>query len=60
MPNLGSHIMPNYTEFMMRHGEFGIQAIIERIERQEGVVSNSDRPLEERWEALMQNQRVAA
>ncbi len=52
--------MPNYNEFMMRHGEFGIQAIIERIERQEGVVVSSDRPLEERWEALMQDQRKAA
>ena len=52
--------MPNYIEFMMRHGEFGMQAIIERIERQEGIVINRDRPLEERWDALMQDQRAAA
>jgi len=52
--------MPNYNDFMMRHGEFGIQAIVERIERQEGVASSEVRPLEERWEALMQCQRTVA
>lgn len=47
--------MPNYTEFMMRHSEFGIQAIIEQIERVEGLRSHVEAPLEDRWAALMQN-----
>lgn len=46
--------MPNYTEFMMRHGECGIQDIVERLERYEGVRSNVAVPLEQRWNALMQ------
>ena len=52
--------MPDYTEFMMRHGEYGVQAIVERIERLEGVPSNTDVPLEDRWHALMQAERQAA
>jgi len=57
--------MPNYTEFMMRHGEFGVQALLEQIERQEGVVISQDNlSLEQRWETLMREasmqQRQAA
>jgi len=45
--------MPNYHEYLMRHGEFGVQAIVEMIERNEGICGTSLLPLEERWNALM-------
>ena len=45
--------MPDYYEYMTRHGEFGVQAIIEQIERCEGIVANTNIPLEKRWAALM-------
>lgn len=44
--------MPEYNQFMMRHGEYGVQDLIERLERYEGVVANSTLPLEQRWMAL--------
>jgi hypothetical protein len=47
--------MPNYTEFMMRHGEFGVQRVIEQIERAEGIVARKQDTLEQRWAALMKS-----
>jgi hypothetical protein len=48
--------MLNFDYYVARHGEFGVQDIIERLERYEGinnrVVAIS---LEERWNALMGN-----
>lgn len=38
-----------------RHGEFGVQAIIERLERYEGIHSRIGTPLEERWNDLMKS-----
>jgi len=46
--------MLDFDTYLMRHGEFGVQAIIEQIERTEGVRHNRIIPLEDRWEALMQ------
>ncbi len=45
--------MPDFDEFIMRHGEFGVQAIVERLERVEGVCGEKLLPLEQRWNALM-------
>lgn len=45
--------MLDYQEFMMRHGECGIQDLVERMERNNGIVANANVPLEERWEAVM-------
>jgi len=45
--------MPDYHQYLMRHGEFGVQAIVEMIERNEGVLGTALLPLEERWKALM-------
>jgi len=45
--------MPNYHDFMMRHGEFGVQDLIERMERYEGIHHAPDMTLEDRWNALM-------
>ncbi len=56
--------MPNFETYVVRHGEFTIQAIIERLEHYEGIRSNVTASLEERWNALMQDfpsqHRVAA
>jgi len=51
--------MLNYNEYLMRHGEFGVQAVIEQIERVEGISSDSCVPLESRWMLLMQLQTTA-
>jgi hypothetical protein len=45
--------MPNFESFVARHGEFGTQALIERIERYEGVRMAACISLEERWTAVM-------
>jgi len=39
--------MLDFDRYLMRHGEFGVQAIIE------GVRHNRIIPLEDRWAALM-------
>jgi len=49
--------MPNYTEFMMRHGEFGAQAIVEQLERYEGIHNRPGVSLEERWNVVMRDER---
>lgn len=46
--------MLDFHKYLMRHGEFGVQSIIEQIERVEGIRSRTDVPLESRWAALMQ------
>lgn len=45
--------MPDYHKYLMRHGEFGVQAIIEQIERSEGIRHTVIMTLEDRWSALM-------
>jgi hypothetical protein len=57
--------MMEYDKFMARHGEHGMQAIIERLERYEGIRANILLSLEERWAFLMrpelaQMQRMVA
>jgi hypothetical protein len=47
--------MPSFHEYLMRHGEFSIQALIEHIERYEGIIGNNEIPLEQRWLQLMRN-----
>lgn len=46
--------MPNFESYLSRHGEFAIQAIIERLERDDGVSVQPSASLEERWNTLMQ------
>jgi len=50
--------MPNFETYVARHGEFGVQAIIERLERYEGIRSNAIISLEDRWHALMGNDPI--
>lgn len=44
--------MPNYQDYVMRHGEAGVLYIIEQIERLEGIRHIHLPSLEERWHAL--------
>jgi len=46
--------MPDFNQYMMRHGEHGMLTIVEIIERNEGIRSRNDVTLEDRWNALMQ------
>jgi hypothetical protein len=46
--------MLNFERYVASLGEFGVQDIIERIERYEGIRSNRDISLEDRWNMLMQ------
>ena len=45
--------MLSFETYIARYGEAGVQAIIERLERYEGIAGSGAYPLEERWEALM-------
>jgi hypothetical protein len=45
--------MPTFQSFIARHGEFAVQALIERIERYDGMRSADGSSLEERWKAVM-------
>jgi len=47
--------MPDFETYVTRLGEFGVQAIVEIIERKEGIRYDEVLPLEERWNALMRN-----
>ncbi len=46
--------MLDFDRYVARHGEFGVQAIVETIERKEGIRHADVLPLEQRWNALMQ------
>jgi hypothetical protein len=56
--------MLNFERYVASLGEFGVQDIIERIERYEGIRTDRNIPLEDRWNDLMQSipaqQRLAA
>lgn len=45
--------MLDFNQFVSRHGEFGVQAILERLERYEGVRHNEPLDLQTRWNAIM-------
>jgi len=46
--------MPNFESFAARHPEFSVQALIENLERFEGVRASPGASLEERWHVLME------
>ncbi len=48
-----SHFMPTFDDYLMRHGEYGVQDLVERLERYEGIVANTNLPLEQRWGMVM-------
>ena len=47
--------MLDFETYVVRHGEFGVQALVETIERKEGIRHDEFLPLEARWNALMQD-----
>jgi hypothetical protein len=51
-----SHIMLNFETYVMRHGEYGAQALVEQIERISDIRLNKEAPLplEVRWHIVMQ------
>lgn len=52
--------MPDYPAFVARHCEYVAQALIERIERYEGVSPKAGASLEERWIVVMESSPVEA
>jgi hypothetical protein len=47
--------MLDFSTYIARHGEFGVQALIERMERYEGIrTAEIPLSLEDRWNAVMQ------
>ncbi len=54
--------MMSFNKYMERHGEHGVQALIERLERYEGIKAAVHVALEERWNNLMASapQQLAA
>jgi len=49
--------MTQFDEFVSRHGEPAVFAILENWERHMGVKSNVTESLSQRWQALMQDAR---
>jgi hypothetical protein len=58
--------MLNFSVYVARYGECGVQSLIEMMERRDGIRTSAEIPLslEERWNAVMQmtasHQRLAA
>ena len=48
--------MLDFEQYIARHGEFGVQALIERLERYEGICASLSLSLEDRWNTLMSDQ----
>ncbi len=57
--------MLQFDQFVSRHGEVAAQAILENLEKFEGIRGNALLSLEDRWHTVMQahdnsEQRLAA
>lgn len=50
--------MTNFDEFVSRHGEPAVLAIIENWERHSGVQTSAGECLSRRWQVLMQGTGV--
>ena len=51
--------MPSFYEYMMRHGEFGAQDLVERLERYAGIKASVHVSLEQRWAAVVEAPQAA-
>jgi hypothetical protein len=51
--------MVDFDSLVARHGEYAVQALLERIERDDGIPARSSVPLEERWKAAMSGEPAA-
>jgi hypothetical protein len=45
--------MLDFNIFTARHGEIAAQALIENLERYQGIRADNHIPLEERWNTVM-------
>jgi len=52
--------MPSFRELEKKFGEIAAQAILENLERFEGIRGCTSIPLEQRWMALMSEEQMAA
>ena len=52
--------MLDFEKYLTRFGEYGVQALVEQIERVEKVYTAEGCTLEQRWHALMQISSVKA
>jgi len=52
-------MLEQFELVVRKYGECGVQAVIEQIERVEGIRSDSCVPLESRWMLLMQPRATA-
>ena len=50
----------DFEDYVKRHGEHGVQALIEGYEKREGILCRNGVPLEERWKTLIRGQVPAA
>ena len=53
--------MPNFDQYVAKHGEYGAQALVEQVERVSGIRVSVEAPLplEVRWEIAMQQPMAA-
>jgi hypothetical protein len=49
--------MLDFKIYLKRYGEIGVQALIENIERSEGIRPSGFASLESRWNKIMQDVR---
>lgn len=52
--------MPNFDSYVAKLGEFGVLALIEKLERYEGIKASIECPLEERWARVMCDTQLVA
>lgn len=52
--------MLDFNIFISRHGEHGAQAIVERMERYEGIRPTFGATLEQRWDLMMKADQATA
>lgn len=50
----------DFEAYVKRHGEHGVQAIIEGYERREGLTCRDGLPLEDRWKTLIWGRQIPA
>jgi len=50
--------MLDFNTYLMRYGEFGVQALVENIERSEGIRYQSPVSLENRWNRIMRDDQA--
>jgi len=46
--------MLDFHKYLMRYGEHGVQALVENVERLQGIRHEKPLPLEHRWNQAMQ------